>query len=279
MQTDDCEPTLNDTQMLDFCKRGFLMLDGVVPAEINERALAYVEAHPGPEPTALLHEDWFTRNVILHPQVAGAVRSLLGPNFARPNLISNHRVECPAPAQQWHRDGGSQHGPQLNYLQVFYYPQACSLESGPTELLPGSHFIYSRSRHMAHYGQLRGTYYAAAPAGSVFLTVYSIWHRRSGSTAAGLRNLLKYNYWRTTPPDGSWIHAPGFDPKEADYCLEAPVLREQFQDCADNARMYFWLRGESEAFNLMGGQAWPTPGNNLGGKYGYPGEPTNRRDP
>ena len=38
---------------------------------------------------------------------------------------------------------------------------------------------------MAHYGQMRGTYYAAAPAGSVFLTVYSVWHRRSASTAAG----------------------------------------------------------------------------------------------
>jgi hypothetical protein len=68
---------------------------------------------------------------------------------------------------------------------------------------------------MAQYGQIRGTYYAAAPAGSVFLTVYSVWHRRSASTASGLRNLLKYNYWRTSPPQRSWLEEPGFDPKTA----------------------------------------------------------------
>lgn len=278
MPTYDCPPTLTDTQVLQFCKLGFLMLDGVVPAEINRRALAYLEAHPDPEPTGLLHEDWFVQNVLAPPPVAGAIRSLLGPHFALPNLISNHRVQCPAPAQHWHRDGGSQHGPQLNYLQVFYYPQETRLESGPTELLPGSHFLYSRSRHMAHYGQLRGTYHAAGSAGSVFITVYSVWHRRSASTAPGLRNLLKYNYWRTTPPARNWLIEPGFDPRLADYTLSQPTMREQFQDCFDSAQMYYWLAGQSEAFHLMGGQGWPVPANFENGPYGFPGEPTNRRD-
>jgi len=277
MPTYDCPPTLHDTQVLEFCKQGFLMLDGVVPAEVNQRALDYLEAHPVIEPTALLQEDWFVRNVLVPPPVAGAVRSLLGPNFGLPNLISNHRVQCPAPAQHWHRDGGSQHGPRLNYLQVFYYPQACSLEAGPTELLPGSHFLYSRSRHMAHYGQLRGSYAAVASAGSIFLTVYSIWHRRSASTASGLRNLLKYNYWRTTPPAHNWIAEPGFDPKTAAYQLDGPSLREQFQDCIDSAQMYFWLAGRAHDFHVMGGQGWPMPANYQDGPYGYPGEPTSLR--
>jgi hypothetical protein len=252
------------------------MLDGVVPAEVNARVLDYLEAHPETEPTHILHQEWFHRNVIVHPPVAGAVRSLLGANFGLPRLMSNHRVQCPAPSQQWHRDGGSLHGAQLNYLQVFYYPQACPLESGPTELLPGSHFIYSRSRHMAHYGQLRGAYYAVASAGSVFLTVYSIWHRRSASTTTGLRNLLKYNYWRTTPPTRDWLAEPGFDPRTADYTLDRPHMREQFQDCYDSAELYFWLCGRAGAFHLMGGQGWPIPGNFLEGPYGFPGEATNR---
>ena len=278
MQTYDCKPTLNDTQVLEFCKKGFLMLDGIVPADVNQRTVDYLEAHPESEPTDILREDWFARDVILNPQVAGGVRSLLGPNFALPIHMANHRVQCPAPAQQWHRDGGSQHGPMLNYLQVFYYPQACRLESGPTELLPGSHFIYSRSKQMGHYGQIRGTYYAAAPAGSVFLTVYSIWHRRSASTGTELRNMLKYNYWRTTRPERNWIEEPGFNPKTADYQLASPVLREQFQDCYDSAQMYFWLSGQARAFHLMGGQGWPLPGNFLESAYGFPGEPTSLPD-
>ena len=279
MPTYDCQPTLNDSQVLDFCKSGFLMLPGVVPAEINQRTLAYLEARPTSEPTEILNEDWFLQNVIVQPAVAGAVRSLLGPNFGLPILMSNHRVQCPQPAQQWHRDGRSQQGPQLNYLQVFYYPQECPPESGPTELLPGSHHIFNQARYMAHFGQIRGTYYAAAPAGSVFLTVYSIWHRRSASTGTELRNLLKYNYWRTTPPARDWIQEPGFDPRLADYHMDGPVLREQFQDCDDNAQMYYWLCGRSADFHLMGGQGWPIQARFLGGTpYGYPGEVTNRRD-
>jgi hypothetical protein len=278
MPTYDCPPTLNDTQVLEFCKNGFLMLPGVVPAEINQRTLAYLEAHPTSEPTEILHEDWFLQNVIVRPQVTGAVRSLLGPNFGLPILMSNHRVQCPQPAQQWHRDGRSQPGPRLNYLQVFYYPQECLPESGPTELLPGSHHIFNQARYMAHFGQIRGTYYAAAPAGSVFLTVYSIWHRRSASTGTELRNLLKYNYWRTTAPARNWIQEPGFDPRLADYHLDGPVLREQFKDCDDNAQMYYWLCGRSADFHLMGGQGWPIQARFLGGPYGYPGDVTNRRD-
>jgi hypothetical protein len=278
MPTYDSQATLNDTQVLEFCKNGFLMLPGVVPAEINQQTLAYLEAHPTGEPTDILREDWFLKNVIVQPQVAGAVRSLLGPNFGLPTLMSNHRVQCPQPAQQWHRDGRSQQGPGLNYLQVFYYPQECQLESGPTELLPGSHQIFNQAKYMSHFGQIRGSYKAAAPAGSVFLTVYSIWHRRSASTGTELRNLLKYNYWRTTAPARDWLAEPGFDPRLADYRLDGPALREQFKDCDDNAQMYYWLCGRSAEFHLMGGQGWPIPGRFIEGSYGYPGEVTNRRD-
>src|SRR5258707_13790246 len=135
----DCPPTLNDSQVLEFCKNGFLMLPGVVPAEINQRTLAYLEARPTSEPTEILNEDWFLQNVIVQPAVAGAVRSLLGPNFGLPILMSNHRVQCTQPARQWHRDGRSQQGPQLNSLKVFNYPRDGPPQPGPPELLPGPH--------------------------------------------------------------------------------------------------------------------------------------------
>ena len=103
MATYECPPTLTDTQVLEFCKKGFLMLEGVVPDEINQRTLEYLAANPGPEPSQILREDWFFKNVIVQPQVAGAVRSLLGPNFGLPNLMSNHRGSFPAR----HRAGSS----------------------------------------------------------------------------------------------------------------------------------------------------------------------------
>jgi hypothetical protein len=234
MQTYDCPPTLTDSQVLEFCKNGFLLLPGVVDETTNRRSVAYRDLHPESEPVHILHEAWFLNNVICNPQAAGAVRSLLGKNFVLPNLMANHRTKTPAPAQAWHRDGGSQHGCELNYLQLFYYPEECTLELGPTELLPGSHFLFSLSTYMGHYGNIRGAYKAVAPAGSIFLTIYSIWHRRSASTAQGLRNLLKYNYWRTAPPQPDWVVQTDFNFRTANYALTgAPTFRQQFHDGYD----------------------------------------------
>ena len=39
MRTYDCKPTLTDRQVLEFCKRGFLMLEGVVPELVLVRDL------------------------------------------------------------------------------------------------------------------------------------------------------------------------------------------------------------------------------------------------
>jgi hypothetical protein len=275
MKTHTCQPTLTDTQVLEFCKQGYLLLEGVVPDEINSRAVSYLERKPSHEPTEILLEDWFIDNVILNSQAAGAVRSLLGQNFGLPIIMSNHRVTCPSPAQQWHRDGNSRHGPALNYLQVFYYPEDCSLDLGPTELLPGSHFLFSLSKNMGHYGGIRGAFRAAAPAGSIFITVYPIWHRRSAASGEGLRNLLKYNYWRTALPQRDWIHEPEFDIATANYKLEGQTFREQFRDCNDSAEMFLWLRGQSDAFQSIGGQGWPLNrfvGKYMDSPYGVPAE-------
>src|SRR5262249_46170108 len=160
--------------------------------------IATVDTHW--EPTSLLGRSWFVEGVLKNPAAAGAVRSLLGRDFALPILISNHPGALPSPTSQgWHRDGGSIYTPRLDYLQVFYYPQKCTPERGPTEVLPGSHFMRSKTPLMAHYGTILGSVVPAAPAGSIFLTVYSLWHRRRRATAeGGIRHLLKYNYWRTT---------------------------------------------------------------------------------
>ena len=90
--TYDCEPTLDDFGVLKFCQNGFLSFPGVVPDEINQRALKFMEDWEGAEPSHILHEDWFVENVICHPEVAGAVRCLLGRNFGLPILMSSHKV-------------------------------------------------------------------------------------------------------------------------------------------------------------------------------------------
>ena len=265
-KTYDCVPTLTDDQVLEFCKQGFLLLEGVVPDEINRRTFEYLEKNTYYEPTEILRENWFFENVILNTQAAGAIRSLLGTNFGLPILMSQHRVECPNTAQGWHRDASSKFGPELTTAQVFYYPQNTPVELGPTEILPGSHLSYARQ--IGHYGSIRGAFKTTAPAGTIFITVYSIWHRRAASTAKGMRHMLKYNYWRTVSPERDWMREPDFDFDSANY---GPNRLQ-------SAQMFYWLCGKASQYHWVGGQAWPlrhSRGSNYK-PYGSPSAPPRR---
>jgi hypothetical protein len=239
--TYDCEPTLDDAQVLEFCKAGYLRLDAVIPEAVGQRAQAFLNAkaaelegreilgHDGPsnvDPVELLGEEWFVDGVLLHPAVAGAVRSLLGPAFGLPVLIHNHRVvpeQGASAAQGWHHDGGSQFAvsagygsttvPGLNYLQVFYYPQLVTAEMGPTELVPGSGYFQLPGPPLGSQPLL-----TTASAGTVFITDYPIMHRRAASSRPCKRDLLKYMYWRTQPPARDWASTrDSFDFHKADW--------------------------------------------------------------
>ena len=58
----DCQPTLTDSQVFSFCRDGYLMLEGIVPDEINRRTISFIDQN-GHRP--LLVEDWFIDNVFL----------------------------------------------------------------------------------------------------------------------------------------------------------------------------------------------------------------------
>ncbi|MBM3276595.1 MAG: hypothetical protein FJY95_00730 [Candidatus Handelsmanbacteria bacterium] len=254
--TYDCPPTLSDQQILDFCRDGYLVLPGVVPEEINRRTVAFLEEHNGPQPDPILGEEWFTEAVLKNPAAAGAVRSLLGAHFRLPGMMANHRTHCPQPAQKWHRDGGSIYNRRLDYLQVFYYPSDTPEGMGPTEVVPGSHFVRSKSNYMRHYDCIRHGVRTAAPAGSIFLTIYSIWHRRGKSTGEGVRNLLKYNYWRTTPPRRDWLADLAFNFSWIHLSSGRPTF-EQFMDGIGAAELFTWLCGLEQEYHFQGGQCWP----------------------
>ena len=276
-RTFDCEPTLTDTQVLQFCRDGYLQLHGVVPDEINQRTFDYLNGdlpinpcfipegmthadleriRDTHEPSSILLEDWYIEHVLLNRELAGVLRSLLGKNVGLPVLVSNHRVECPMPAQGWHQDADHVFGPEINFLEVFYFPQDTPLEMGPTELLPGSH-IHSTSRDINEKGVS-----SDGPGGSFVIHSQSILHRRGESTAEGLRHMLKYSYWRTVPPTQDWQQEPGFDLQTAEYGGHG-VARYV-------AHIFYWLCGKGDEFRLIGGQAWPwSSTNQIGPSYGF----------
>ena len=53
-RTYDCPATLTDTQVLDFCKNGYLLLEGVVSEEVNHLSVEYCDKDDLYEPTGIL---------------------------------------------------------------------------------------------------------------------------------------------------------------------------------------------------------------------------------
>eukprot|EP01045_Picozoa_sp_COSAG04_P019540 COSAG04_NODE_1907_length_5257_cov_9.841411_8_plen_265_part_00 len=96
--THDCPPTLTDTEVLEFCKSGFIKLEAVVPSWVNEKAFARcgeIDSVPNEErggklpnePSALLAEDWFVEHVIKCPAVVGAVEMIVQGVFSKVQLL------------------------------------------------------------------------------------------------------------------------------------------------------------------------------------------------
>ena len=138
-------------------------------------------------------------------------------------------------------------------------------------MLPGSHCLFSTTGHMAHHGSIRGEFSTDSTAGTIFITVYSIWHRRPPSRGTWTREHLKCNYWRTSPPNRDWIKEADFDFAKARYGSGGgAAVRSGFRSSYDNAEMFFWLCDMSEKFRYIGGQAWPTYHD-----YGIPPDLTN----
>ena len=257
------KPTLADHDVLQFCKTGFLVLEGVIPDSTNEWVYAYMDrenAAAGSPMSGIANEERFVEEVLLHPEVAGAARSLLGDNFALPDQMATHRLVEPKKMGQWHMDGGSQFERACNLLQVFYVPQTNTKEMGPTYFLPGSHLVPITVEELRHFGHLAGQVQTIAPAGSVFFTHYSIWHRQGGKTDASVRNMLKWMFWRTAPPRRDWIIDPEFDFGLADYSYANEYFDGSWrneQSVPRVAEMFSWLCGKSDHFRWLGGAGWP----------------------
>jgi len=265
MSTYNCEPSLTDSQVLDFCKTGYLILEGVVPEEINRRTKEWLdvfhEAEKGRQTSQLYEEDWFMETVVRNPEAAGAIRSLLGPDYQEPQWMTFFRGEGTSPPGQWHIDGGYSHGPQLNLLKWFYLPSDTPDDLGPTEFVPGSHHLLNQVRFMAHYDGIRHRWKASGPAGSILITVYPLWHRRALCTRDQVRYMVTSTVHRTSPPRRDWVVEPNFDFGLANYQLESPRFGEQFRSSTDTARMFCWLCGKHDVFKAGDGPGWPRPRN------------------
>ena len=193
------KPTLNDHDVLEFCKNGFLALKGVIPQSTNDWVFEQLDRDDGHE-TDLADSERFVNEVFLNPAVTGVIRSVLGDNFLFPEQVHNHRLAGPKKPLPWHIDAGARFDRTCDLVYAFYVPQTNTKEGGATYFLPGSHLVPITREELQHFGHLAGQVQTVAPAGSVFIVHSSIWHRQALKTDPGTRNLVRWSYWRSEPP-------------------------------------------------------------------------------
>jgi hypothetical protein len=248
------EPTLDDNGVMDFAASGLVILEGVIDLDFNRRADSLDRGNCD----AFIASDDFTRQVLLHPQVAGVVRSLLGEDFLVPRGGHHHYFQEPHLGQTWHSDGLSGNGYDVTELQCYYYPHSVAIEDGPTMVLPGSHCRAVDREAIAHYGDIRGQTSLTVPAGTVALTRYGIWHKAGPKTNDRARSMIKFSYHRTAPPQRDWLcdtaEIPAYrDRARLDYVTEV----ESYRDKVRRTRTWNWLCGSDREVALRWEKSQP----------------------
>jgi hypothetical protein len=173
------EDLLTTTQMAKFVADGFLRFDDVVPAALNERALAQMEAgieRPrGGDPLKGMWQGNAIGEVINLPQIQGIMASLVGEN----PLYDHHAVHIVQPnreeGQVWHADAIIDLRTPFD-IQFFYFPHDTPREMGGTMVLPGSHFRRISESDIGRYQNFLGQLPMVCKAGTVMVAHHGIWH-------------------------------------------------------------------------------------------------------
>jgi hypothetical protein len=191
---------LTSVQLARFVAHGYLRLDAVVPEEMNQEALELLPAGIPDVPygTAVADaypEGSFPRRLVELPEVAGALRSLVGPDPA----VDHHAVHVREPheghAQALHGDAIIDVRPDAFDVQLMYYPQRVTPDMGGTLLVPGSHLRRSNETDTGRYQNLRGQTRLVCPPGTVLLLHHGIWHggRRNDSDLRRYMFKIRFN--------------------------------------------------------------------------------------
>ena len=212
------EKLLNDDEIVDFVIRGYHVVRPNIPATFHQQILSELDSltmNPGDEISTIVPN---IDIIYGHPQVTGALRSLLGNKFRKVTHRHCHKNYPGSRSQRWHQDGlpnpvlpeGQKRVPDnIKTLLAMYYPQAVKKNMGPTAIIPGSHFFNNAPDLMASQGNFRDQFIGTVEAGTVIILHYDIWHAGTANTSDKTRYMIKYLFERTdNPTNPSWDHNP-----------------------------------------------------------------------
>ena len=159
-----------------------------------------------------------------HPNVKGALTSLLGPGY----ILNPHRhchLNPPGRnGQRWHKDcyvyDHNLRHPKFYWVLAFYYPQDTTEDMGPSGVLPGMQIYKTISDVDPTQTKERARAFCG-PAGTVALIHFDSWHRATENVSNKNRYMLKFQFARTQEPQKpTWDHqsrawSPGIEARHS----------------------------------------------------------------
>lgn len=209
---------LTTRQMAEFVTHGCLRFEALVPADINERAVAEMGelmagrfAPEGMKPPATgtpLDECYPPPSVIGEylrlPEVRGIIESLVGPNPTFDHDFTHHLPAGSDYLQPLHVDAIADSPDPTFDIQLFWYPNDVAPGEGGTRFVPGSHFRRVQASGLDRYHNIVGEEQYSGPAGTVVVFHHGMWHAGQPNPGGGDRWMHKTRLNPTVPQVRLW---------------------------------------------------------------------------
>ncbi len=209
----DAQHLLTDTQMQQFIRDGYIQVKADFATPVHQHIYDSIEEvyeKEGNIGNNILPRLPQIKEVFDHPNVAGALKSLLGPRSSMNPHRHGHLNPPGSKGQSWHKDcyvfDHNMRHPCYHWILALYYPQDTTEDMGPTGILPG----LQNWEHISNPDPVQCSDNALAlcgEAGTITLLHFDSWHRAMANRSDRKRYMLKFQFARMQwPPTPSWNH-------------------------------------------------------------------------
>ena len=231
---------LNEEQMRDFVANGHISLKTNLPDDFHREVYETTEkafervGNPGNNILPMVPQ---LQQVFDHPQISGALTSILGENYYLHPHRYCHFNKPSSEGQILHKDSWSRFQHRTRWAMAFYYPQDTPVERGPTGIVPGSH--YYNGHPSAEVGEELPLW---GEAGSLTIVHYDLWHRATPNVVEQPRYMVKFLFVRVEEPT-----APTWEGEGAAWDTDNPMWNSVWNWHRGAAPANGGVEGDSEA--------------------------------
>jgi ectoine hydroxylase-related dioxygenase (phytanoyl-CoA dioxygenase family) len=207
------EYLLNARQMAEFVTNGYVVLEQVVPDELNRIIHGELTRYDAKVDGPFWFHSQHIRDVFELPAVRGALQSLVGENPVYDHSAVHKVGPMHLKGQGYHADSIIDTRPLAFDVQAFYFCHDTPDEMGPTLVLPGSHLRRVNTGSIDRYKNIVGQRRLACKAGTIAFMHHGIWHCAQPNHTDTMRYMFKLRL-RPGQQQRNLFNTDGYDEPE-----------------------------------------------------------------